>query len=91
MMDQSPDKTNCDGAEPAETDPDSRAPNESAGGSYYYDDSTGYEVFEDDEDESEETSASAAAACLAQAFVKRNRNRIREIETPHIWIQHRDS
>ena len=96
MMDHQPDKTNRDGAEPEESDPGSPAPNDSAGGSYYYDDSTGYEVFEDDDGESEETSASGRVAQtgahgLTQAFVKCNRNGIRQIETAHIWIQHRNS
>jgi len=46
-------KTDRDGDGSVQTDPESSESGESSGGSYYYDDATGYEVYDEDDDEVE--------------------------------------
>ncbi|HXI25976.1 MAG TPA: hypothetical protein VNG71_19125 [Pyrinomonadaceae bacterium] len=47
-----PNNREADNREPRTEDENSDSVSESIGGNYYYDDSTGYEVYQEDEDES---------------------------------------
>jgi hypothetical protein len=47
-----PNNREADEREPRTEDDNSDPHSESVGGSYYYDDATGYEVYKEDEDES---------------------------------------
>jgi hypothetical protein len=53
IIDQMDKPNNRDAADrdPRTEDDDSNSPSEPIRGSYYYDDSTGYEVYQEDEDE----------------------------------------
>jgi hypothetical protein len=47
-----PNNREADDPEPCTEDDNSESPSESIDGRYYYDDATGYEVYEGDDDES---------------------------------------
>ena len=49
---EKPNNREADDREPRTEDDDADSVSESVGGSYYYDDATGYEVYKDNEDES---------------------------------------
>lgn len=61
-------------------------PDETGTSDYYYDDSTGYEVYEDTDDESDEennqedtNSSSCLSRCLSQRFIDRHGNSVRQV------------